>query len=221
MACLTVAACHDDPKEGPPTGPTKSASTVVIRGAVLDWSNAPLAGAQVTGTAGTQATQMTGADGRFDLGSFDATIRQVRIDIIKAGFVPQATHIAINSSVIDTVIKLRPMEPLPLDGTITRDLLPSDPSDYVGEAYESDYSWNTRYYVFTAQSDEVVVDLDWDHAATPTLKMWAMAGALVSKAEGTHEVLSLPRGQSGILLVSKPYDGGALTRAVRFTLTVR
>jgi hypothetical protein len=221
LACLTVTACNRNPKDQiwiPPTGPTPVTETVAVRGTVLDLSGAPIEGAQVTGVAGIRVIQTTDGNGRFDLGTFNTTLRVVRIDISKTGFVPLSIHFNISGTVMDIPLKLRPMAPLPVDGSITVELLPTDPPAYVGEDYDSDYSSNTRYYGFATGNDEVVVDLDWDHSVTPTLKMWALYGTLVSQTSGTHEVLRLPPHQAGVLLVGSP---GGVTSAVRFTLTAR
>jgi hypothetical protein len=222
LACLTVAACNRDPKDDwiwtPPAGPTPSTQLATVRGTVLDLSGAPIAGAQVTGTFGIQVTRFTGADGRFDLGSLVGVAQDVRIDVNKAGFVPHTTYGRGTSAGVNVVLRLRPMDALPVDGSITADLLPTDPPDYVGEVYDSDYSSNTRYYGFVNGNDEVVVDLEWDHSVTPTLKMWVKNDTSVSLASDTHEVLRLPPHQAGILLVGSP-DG--LTNVVRFTLTVK
>ena len=229
LACLTVAACPEDhggagePKVGriwTPAAPS-AAPTVVIRGTVQESSGEPIAGAQVVVTAGWVATAVSDIDGRFDLGSLDVASRQVRFDVRKSGYLPQVAGATISSAVIDIPLKMRRLNALPIAGSITADLLPTDPPDYVGEAYESDYSPNTRYYTFNTQNAEVMVDLEWDHAAAPRLKMWALNGSLVSDASGTHEVLRLPFGEIGILLVGVPYPGVRLAAPVRFTLTVR
>jgi hypothetical protein len=219
LTCLTVAACdhsqeHD--RLSTVTGPSK---IVTIRGAVHDVSGTPLAGADLVGTAGKQSTAVTDRDGRFDLGSFDATYGSVRVDITKSGFLSRTVFVPTSSGEIDQLFELWPTAPLPLDSSITLDLLPSDPAQWLGVTYASEFSWNTRYYAFPALNTEVVVDLDWDHAAAPQLKLWIVDDVL-SQASGTHEVLTLTRGRSGFLMVANT-GGAALTRPVTFTLTVR
>jgi hypothetical protein len=221
LACVIVTACNRNPKDQvwtSPTGPTPETQPVAVRGTVLALSGEPIAGALVRSVTGTGVNQTTDANGRFDLGTFNATIRVLQVDVSKTGFAPLTVYININTTVIDIPLKLRPMAPLPVDGSITVELLPTDPPAYVGEDYDSDYSSNTRYYGFVTGHDEIVVDLEWDHSVTTTLKMWALYGSLVSQASGTHEVLRLPPHRAGILLVGSP---NGLTAPVRFKLTAR
>jgi hypothetical protein len=145
------------------------------------------------------------------------------ISATKDGYVARQVVCCADNTQLVT-IKLPPLLRLPIEGSTSSELRATDPPDYVGEAYESDYSYNTRYFAFTTPATaEVIVEAGWEQSEDSTLEMWAFGGTLVSERTGAGALIHLPGGSSGVLLVGRPYSAGRLrqSQSVAFTLRTR
>jgi hypothetical protein len=228
---LALGACdrHADTPTTP-TGPTQvtvpATRAVSISGTVADLAGNPVAGATVTGTVGgSRSVAVSDADGRFSLGTFVASDAQTMTVVIDAsGHVGYTLQRPVSSVGSEWTVNVRLPErlTLPIDGSVDSSLLATDPAAYVGDPYESDYSWNTKYFAYTTPADaDVVVELEWEGARNAALVLWAQGGELRSQLSGTRQVLRLPHGSEGLLLVGQPSAAGALLQSVTFRLTTR
>jgi hypothetical protein len=235
IALLAVAtagsACERTTRSAStPTGPTSittsTSRAVAIDGTVTDLDGAAVGGASVTGTVGTaRANTTTDESGRFSLGTFEASSsQQMTVVIASSGYV--TANLGRPASSVDARwtlnVKLPRLFTLPIDDSLTAVLLTTDPGDYVGDPYDSDYSSNTKYIAFTTPAaSDVVVELGWEPIGNASLMMWALGGAIVSQPSDGRQVLRLPHGTSGMLLVGQPYAAGRLLQSVAFTLATR
>ncbi len=222
LACLVVHACSADEEPltpaGPAAPPDPAAAGVVIRGTVMDVADAPISGAIVSGS-GVIAT--TDAAGAFTASYTGASSHEFLLYAHKIGYISRGRMVFPHSGE-SVIIKLPAVFGLPMDGSTASELLPADLPGYVGEPYESDYSWNIKYFSFnTPATHDVIVEMSWQQAGTEALAMWALDGRVSSLLSGSAAVLRLPRGRSGFLLVGRTYSAGQLTRPVAFALHTR
>ena len=230
VAVLVLPGCSDQ-KLLTPTGPAAPGAPspgmplveIVLRGSVTDVEDVPVSGAVVTASGfSRRSTTVTDAAGQFTLQSdhIDAS-GWVLVSAQKAGYVTQTRAM---SGVDRFPIKLPLILQLPVDGSMAAAILAADPPTYVGEAYESDYSSNTKYFSFTIPvTADLIVEIAWEGVENSSLMMWAFEGTKVSERTGTGAAIRLPRGTTSVLLVGRPYAAGKLlpSQSVPFTLTTR
>ena len=219
---VLLHACATDERSLTPAGPatpfTPAAAGVVVRGTVTDERDAPIAGAFVSGPT---VSAMTDAMGAFTAAYTGGGTREFLLYAHKVGYISRGRAVSPHGDESVT-IKLATVFALPIDGATAADLLPADLPGYVGEPYDSDYTWNTKYFSFTTPgTHDVIVEMPWEQTGNASLAMWALDGRASSLPSGNPAVLRLPRGSSGLLLVGQPYSAGQLTRPVAFELHTR
>jgi hypothetical protein len=230
---LILPGCSKDRESFSPTGPEPAAPRapspglpaveIVLSGSVTDLQDVPISGAIVTAWGLSRlTTTVTDAAGHFTVQAdhVDATAL-VLVSAQKAGYITQGRML---SSVDRLPIRLPALLQLPIDGAMTSAVVAVDPAGYVGEAYESDYTYNTKYFLFaTPGNADVIVEISWERAENSALMMWVHNGTNVSERTGTGAVIRLPHGTSGMLLVGRPLAAGKLLagQSVAFTLTTR
>jgi len=227
-AFLVLPSCSQDHQSLTPAGPsapnpTSPVTTIVLSGSVTDTLDVPIGGAIVTALEGSRPTTMTDAAGRFRFESVEAGVASwVHVSAQKAGFVSLTYTVPTKGELAP--LKLPPLFQLPIDDSTASEILATDLPAYVGEAYESDYSYHTKYFSFAIPSSaDVIVEISWERVENSSLTMWALGGTVVSERISTGAMLRLPRGATGMLLVGRPYVAGPLTKSqsVAFTLTTR
>jgi hypothetical protein len=227
LAVLVLPGCSADHGSLTPTGPAvpspvNPVARVVLSGSVTDLLNAPIAGAVVTAFASSRPTTVTDAAGQFRFESVEVGLASFQVSVQKAGYVTRTW--AVRTDGEPSPLKLPPLFQLPIDASTTSEIVATDLPDYVGEAYESDYSYNTKYFSFSIPSTaDVIVEISWERVENSSLMMWAFDGTVVSGRTSTGAVIRLPRGSTGMLLIGRPHSAGQLSQSqsVTFTLTTR
>ena len=233
IAGLILSGCSKDHELRSPAGPEPPGPSapspgqpvvdIVLSGSVTDLQDVPIGDAIVTAWGLSRLrTTVTDAAGNFTVHAdhIDATAL-VLVSAEKAGYITQGRMI---SSVDRVPIKLPALLPLPIDGSTTSAVSAVDPPDYVGEPYESDYSYNTRYFSFTTPGTaDLIVEISWERTENSALMIWVQGGMNVSERTSTGAVIRIARGISGMMLVGRPFGAGKLLpgQSVPFTLTTR
>ena len=222
VAGVILPACSDGGRTLSPSTPTSVAATpvspvtTVLSGTITDRLSNPIGGAVVTALAAGSPVAITDEVGHFALSV--ENFFPLPLTVSKEGYATRTQTVYTAQAI---TIRLTPSFLLQIDRLTTSELLPTDPPDYVGEPYESDYSWNTKLFSLPSPLVEaVIVEISWDGGEAGAVAMWAGNGTLTSATSATGVVLILPRGTTGALLVGRPYAAGKLTRPLAFTLDV-
>jgi len=218
LAAFSAASCTKEISTSP-----SNPLPIVISGTVRNTLEAPLGGVTVTATsAGTSVQGFTDVDGRFTLPGLRAGSQEYITVTAQLGGYVKLSRVVEPPLVHQTVnLKLATLSALPIDSSASAQLLPSDVADYVAEPYESDYSWNTKYFSFSTGAEDLVVELTWEHSGNASLQMWWQNTSFASQAAGDKQVIVLPKNRSGVLLIGQPFQAQQLTSATNFTLETR
>ena len=220
IALLVSSACD------PPTSSTKvppphtNPVTATITGTVSTVTNQPIAGAIVKVESG--AVARTDGAGRFQA-TFQIPASPTAISAEGTGYHPSSQVFTLSANTTVVVdFALEALEKLTIGSSVTGTISGNDPPTYVGMAYDSDYSRHTKYYTYTTPvSDDLIVELSWTPTANAALVMWTQEGDIKSIAAGDRQQIRLPHDTSGNLLVGQPWEAGALSVVVPFTLDAR
>jgi len=222
LLSVAVVACHS--RESPQSNPAAPSVTisVVLSGTVTTGAGVPVAGATVVAVATPPVQTTTDAAGHFELPPLEMFPgASVALAVQKAGYGTVTAQANPRTSRVNFEIRLAEVHPLTIDGTVFGQLLPADPGLYVGDPYESDYARSAARFEYVAPvTQDVSVDLSWPHTGNATLRMWLLKKEVTSQASGDHEVIVLPRGTEGTLIVGQDNLAGPLTQPVEFTLVV-
>jgi hypothetical protein len=229
LAAVALSACSKPP-DGTSRLTTMATQTlsITVSGTVADTAGDAIADAAVFGSSAATGTLQsvtvrTDASGRFNLGAFDVTPTDgLYVVTSKPGYGTDSRRLLPTAASVDLNMMLVVHRPLSVDQTVQGRMNPASPGGNVGDPYESDYTWNMHAYDYSVPSTaDCIVELEWDRVGNATLMMWAQSGAIVSLASGTKQVLRLPRGTSGTLIVGQAYASGRLQQPVNYTLTTR
>jgi len=225
VAGLLLSACSGHEQSVTPSGPTSLTApghlvTTVMNGTVADSRDAPISGAVVSAFVNRFPPAVTDETGHFTL-SVEGSSGSSHFSLVasKDGYVSRTSSIdpARTQSI---AIRLPTLGLVQMDTPMTSELLPTDLPQYMGEPYESDYSWNTSYFsVDRLGGADVTVELTWNGAAADALAMWAGDGTIRSEPSSTGALLHLPAVTHGFLLVGRPFAAGKLSGPVAFTIT--
>jgi hypothetical protein len=219
---VVLAGCNRDTVSPSPSQPSPATTiSVSVTGTVTDTNGIPLPDVMVRSADSRGDKQaLTDSAGRYGLGLEFLPGAQFTLVAEKSGFRTATIQIRAEQSSIVRNLRLTEVLVLPMDASITAQLTPLDPPQYVGEAYESAYTWNTKLYSFvTPAAADLSVELSWERTGNAALKMWALGGALESEPKGDRLVIVLPKGTEDTLFVGQPNE--ALRQAVTYTLVTR
>ena len=219
LTVLSAAACTKTLPMAP-----SNPIPIVISGTVRDTLEMPLAGVVIRAQGVTVTVEgLSDSSGRFALPGIAAeSLTHIRLSAELAGYARIVRLLDVPALNHFLNLKLPVLGSLPIDSTASGQLLPSDLADYIGEPYDSDYSWNTKYFSFSTPSDaDVSVELTWERTGNASLKMWQQNTLVVSESSGDRQVIRLPRNTNGVLLVGQPFEAYQLTSAANFTLEAR
>jgi len=221
VAGVILPACSSAEHSSTPTtptsviGPSTPITAKTFAGTVTDLADVPISGAVVS-TFNRYPRVITDEMGHFAL-SADSSIVSFPISASKDGYVTRTETLYVDASQPIT-IRLPQSLWLQLDELTTSELLPTDPPAYVGEPYDSDYFWNTKFFSLVGPlANDVIVEISWD-MTEGDLAMTAREGVISSTRSGAGAIVRLPRGTTGALIVGRPFVAGKLSRPVAFTI---